>query len=167
MKNFVIITILLIIGFVAYNYINQTGTDELDTKAKMSTKSATILTTAPNNASVSIIAPLDGAIVKSPVTVKFGISNMQIAPAGSDLENSGHHHLLIDMEKLPDLTMPLPATPSLIHFGGGQTKATIELTPGVHTLQLILGDALHTPHKTPVISEKIKIHVRSPSPLSQ
>ena len=114
---------------------------------------------APENASVYIIAPKHGEVVSSPVKVVFGLSGMGVAPAGVQKDKTGHHHLLIDAD-LPDLSKPIPADDRHKHFGGGQTEATIELTPGKHTLQLLLGDFTHTPH-TPVIqSEPITIIVK-------
>lgn len=105
------------------------------------------------------IEPVDGATVTSPVTVKFGLSGMGVAPAGIDVPNTGHHHLLINLEKLPEAGNPIPADANHVHFGGGQTEATVKLEPGTHTLQLLLGDYLHRPHAQPVTSEKITITV--------
>jgi hypothetical protein len=117
-------------------------------------------TKAPEGASVYFIAPRNGATVTSPFTVQFGLKGMGVAPAGVTLANTGHHHLLIDVAKLPDLTQPLPATDQIRHFGGGQTEVELKLPAGQHTLQLVLGDHLHTPHEKPVMSEKITITVK-------
>ncbi|MEO1621303.1 MAG: DUF4399 domain-containing protein [Cyanobacteria bacterium J06632_3] len=106
-----------------------------------------------------LIAPSDGQTVPQEFTVKFGLSGMGVAPAGVDKEGTGHHHLLIDVAELPDLTQPLPATANIRHFGGGQTETTIELSPGEHTLQLLLGNYTHVPHDNPVLSDKIQITV--------
>jgi len=118
-----------------------------------------LISESPADADVFILEPGDGATVTSPVTVKFGITNMVVAKAGDNVDNSGHHHLLIDLDKLPDMTAPLPATDQIIHFGGAQTETTIELAPGTHTLQLLLGNYLHIPHDKPVMSTKISITV--------
>ena len=107
-----------------------------------------------------IIAPADGAVVSSPVTVVFGLSGMGVAPAGTDRANTGHHHLLIDVAELPPLDQPIPSDQHHRHFGGGQTEVTLELAPGQHTLQLLLGDMKHVPHNPPVLSEKITITVK-------
>ena len=101
----------------------------------------------------------DGATVKSPVTVRFGLKGMGVAPAGIDKPNTGHHHLLIDLAATPNLEMPLPSDANHKHFGGGQTETTLELAPGMHTLQLLLGDMAHVPHEPPVMSRKITIKV--------
>jgi len=85
---------------------------------------------------------------------------MGIAPAGIDLPDTGHHHLLIDMDKLPDFNLPLAASENLVHFGKGQTETVLELSPGKHTLQLVFADKIHLPHNPPVMSEKITIHVK-------
>jgi Domain of unknown function (DUF4399) len=116
-------------------------------------------TPSPAGAAAYIISPQAGEHVTSPVTVKFGLSGMGVAPAGVENANTGHHHLLIDVAELPPDNLPLPATDQIRHFGGGQTEATIELPPGRHTLQLVLGDARHVPHNPPVRSEKITITV--------
>jgi len=116
-------------------------------------------TPAPDGAAAYIIAPRDGAIVASPVTVEFGLKNMGIAPAGVSSPNTGHHHLLIDAAELPPLDQPLPKDEHHLHFGGGQTEAQVKLAPGKHTLQLIMGDANHVPHNPPVLSNKVTITV--------
>ena len=105
-----------------------------------------------------IISPKDGEVVTSPVTVVFGLSGFGVAPAGTVRENTGHHHLIIDAP-LPDLSKPVPADDQHRHFGGGQTEAVVELAPGTHTLQLLLGDHAHVPHDPPVYSERITITV--------
>jgi hypothetical protein len=117
-------------------------------------------TPSPEGAMVYIIAPQDGETVTSPVTVRFGLQGMGVAPAGVDRKHTGHHHLLIDLEELPAADQPLPADAQHIHFGGGQTETTIELTPGEHTLQLMMGDMGHMPHDPPVVSPKITITVQ-------
>jgi hypothetical protein len=116
-------------------------------------------TPSPPGAKVFIISPKNGATVTSPVTVKFGIKGMTLAPAGTKTPNTGHHHLLIDTDAPADLSQPLPATDKIVHFGKGQTETTLTLPPGKHTLQLLLGDANHIPHNPPVISKKITITV--------
>lgn len=107
---------------------------------------------------VFIVSPEDGATVTSPVTVEFGIEGFEVAPAGTYHENTGHHHLLIDAE-MPALDMPIPADDNHVHFGKGQTEATIELEPGEHTLQLLLGDGNHVPHDPPLASDVVRIVV--------
>lgn len=117
-------------------------------------------TKAPENTIVYFQSPKDGEIVSSPVTVLFGLKGMGIAPAGVNHPNTGHHHLLIDVEKVPDLDAALPATDNIHHFGAGQTETELTLPPGKHTLQLVLGDYLHIPHDKPIVSEKITITVK-------
>lgn len=114
---------------------------------------------APEGAKVYIIEPANGAEVSSPVTVKFGLSGMGVAPAGVEKAKTGHHHLIIDT-KVDDYDNPLPADDNHKHFGGGQTETTLKLSPGKHTLQLILGDHNHVPHKPVVESEVITITVK-------
>ena len=114
---------------------------------------------APAGAKLYIVSPSHGEVVSSPVKVIFGLSGMGVAPAGIDKDNTGHHHLLIDTG-IPDLSKPVPADDHHKHFGGGQTEATVELSPGQHTLQLLLGDFAHVPHSPPVMSEQITITVK-------
>jgi len=116
-------------------------------------------TPSPAGAEVYILSPKDGAKVKGPVTVVFGLKGMGIAPAGIKFDNTGHHHLIVDADPPADLSLPLPADEHNIHFGKGQTETTITLTPGKHTLLLLLADSLHTPHDPAVISKKITITV--------
>lgn len=117
-------------------------------------------TPAPAGAKVYFISPAADAELSSPVTVRFGLSGMGVAPAGTIKENTGHHHLLVDVETLPAMDLPLPNDANHRHFGGGQTEITLELPPGKHTLQLLLGDANHIPHDPPVLSDKISIEVK-------
>ena len=101
----------------------------------------------------------DGDEVESPFLIQFGLSEMGIAPAGIDRENTGHHHLLINVKDL-DFSKPIPASKNHIHFGGGQTESLVELPPGDYSLQLVLGDMTHTPHTPPVVSRQINITVK-------
>jgi len=120
-------------------------------------------TSRPAAAKLYIVSPADGAEVSSPVVINFGLKGMGVAPAGLYLaedQPTGHHHLMVDVEELPDLTLPLPKDETHIHFGGGQTEASITLEPGTHTLQLVLGDHGHIPHDPPMTSEKITITVK-------
>ena len=120
---------------------------------------AQVRTPSPPGAEVYIISPKDGATVTSPFLVLFGLKGMGVAPVGVKFANSGHHHLLIDSDPPTDLNAPLTANDQLIHFGKGQTQATVTLPPGKHTLQLLLGDQDHRAHDPPVFSKKITITV--------
>jgi hypothetical protein len=113
---------------------------------------------APANAKVYFVYPPDGAVISTTPTIRFGLTNMGVAPAGVEKANTGHHHLLIDAP-LPLLDQPIPLDFNHLHFGAGQTEAQITLTPGVHTLQLILGDENHLPHDPAVYSKVIKVTV--------
>lgn len=114
---------------------------------------------SPAGATAYIIAPADGATVASPVRVLFGLKGAGVVPAGTEREGAGHHHLLIDAD-LPDLNAAVPSDANHRHFGLGQTEADIELEPGMHTLQLLLGDERHIPHDPPIMSERITVEVR-------
>ncbi len=102
----------------------------------------------------------DGDKVKSPVLIQFGLSSqMGLAPALVDWPDTGHHHLIIDAPT-PDPNKAVPSkSENHIHLSGGQTELKVDLEPGTHTLQLILGDYSHIPHDPPVVSEVIDITV--------
>jgi hypothetical protein len=125
-------------------------------------------TPSPKGAKAYVILPKDGKTVKPKFKVVFGLRGMGVCPAGiitpegKSPPNTGHHHLLVDMDKLPPLDQPLVASDNLKHFGGGQTEAILELKPGKHTLQLVLADFAHIPHNPPVVSEKVTITVEAP-----
>lgn len=117
-------------------------------------------TPAPDGATLYFIGLQDGDTVSTPVTIRFGLAGMGVAPAGTEKEHTGHHHLIIDEAiEGEELNEPIPSDDKHRHFGGGQTETTIELAPGDHTLQLVLGDWTHIPHNPPVMSEKITITV--------
>lgn len=115
-------------------------------------------TPSPAGAAVYFIDIKNGDTLPSKATIHFGLRGMGVAPAGSDRENSGHHHLLIDTE-VPPLDQPIPNDFNHLHFGAGQTEAEVNLQPGEHTLQLLLGDKGHIPHSPPVMSDPIRIRV--------
>ena len=114
---------------------------------------------SPEGARVYFISPQAGQTVSSPVTVRFGLRQMGVAPAGVARDATGHHHLVLDAE-LPPVALPIPTTDHYRHFGLGQTEVDLELTTGIHTLQLLVGDHNHIPHDPPVVSERITITVR-------
>ena len=116
-------------------------------------------TSAPADAYLYIISPSNGAKVKSPFWCRFGLRNMGVTHAGDAFANAGHHHLLIDVKEPLDPNEPIPQDKNHLHFGAGQTEAKIDLPPGKHTLQLVLGDANHVPFSPMVISKKITITV--------
>jgi hypothetical protein len=116
-------------------------------------------TPAPKDTHLYIGWPNNGETVKSPFKVWFGLRNMGVAPKDVEHENTGHHHLLIDTD-LPSFNEPIPSDRNHLHFGGGETETVLELPPGRHTLQLLLGDAKHIPHNPPVYSKKITIIVK-------
>lgn len=124
------------------------------------------LTPAPEGASVYFVGLADGDTVSSPVTVRFGLTGMGVAPAGVEKEGTGHHHLLIDRAALgegefgdEELELAIPNDDYHRHFGGGQTEVSVEMAPGSHTLQLVVGDHGHVPHDPPITSDVITITV--------
>jgi len=116
-------------------------------------------TAAPKDAYLYIIWPNDGDRIKGAFWCRFGLRNMGVTHAGDSFANAGHHHLFIDVDEPLDPDDPIPQDKKHLHFGAGQTEARIELAPGPHTLQLVLGDANHVPFNPPVVSKKIKITV--------
>jgi hypothetical protein len=117
-------------------------------------------TPAPTGAEAYIIAPRNGEKIHGPVTVRFGLKGMGIAPAGIKFDNTGHHHLLVDLDVSEvKLDAPMPTTDKLLHFGKGQTETTLTLPPGKHTLQLVFADYQHVSFDPPLTSKKITITV--------
>lgn len=114
---------------------------------------------SPEGSSVRFANLEDGDIVPTSFTVKFVVNGMKVRPAGTMEENSGHHHLLVDVDELPPMNLPLPKSESFRHFGKGEKSALVTMPPGEHTLQLLFADHLHIPHDPPVMSEKITITV--------
>ena len=101
----------------------------------------------------------DGDVLKSPFLIQFGLRGKGVAPAGVDVNNTGHHHLLINVDEV-DYNLPIPSSDQHLHFGLGQTETSLELPSGKHSLQLVLGEKYHIPHKPPLMSEKIQIIVK-------
>ena len=104
--------------------------------------------------------PANGATIKGAFWVRFGLRNMGVTHAGDDFPNSGHHHLLIDVTEPLDPNEPIPADKNHVHFVAGQTESYLDLPPGRHTLQLVLGDGRHYPFSPPLVSERITITVK-------
>ena len=100
----------------------------------------------------------DGDELKSPFLIQFGLSGKGIAPAGIDIDNTGHHHLLINQNEI-NYSVPIPSSDQHLHFGLGQTETMLNLPLGKHKLQLVLGDKYHIPHNPPLVSEIIEITV--------
>jgi hypothetical protein len=117
-------------------------------------------TAAVEGAELYFITPQDGDTVPTNFVVRFGLRGMGVAPAGVSNPHTGHHHLLIDVDTPPDPSMPIPADANHVHFGGGQTETMLTLTPGKHTLQLNLADALHMQFDPPILSKKITVTVK-------
>jgi hypothetical protein len=118
-------------------------------------------TKAPEGAKVYFISPQDGQTVKSPVTVRMGLKGIEAVPVSVDRPNTGHHHLLVDLDlSAVDLNKPLPFTDQTRHFGAGQTEGTFEMKSGTHTLQLLFMNAKHVSFDPPLVSEKITITVK-------
>jgi len=115
---------------------------------------------APKDAVLYFVWPQDNTAIKGAFWCRFGLRNMGVTHAGDDFQNSGHHHLLVDVSEPLDTNEPIPQDKSHLHFGAGQTEARIDLPPGKHTLQLVLGDAKHYPFNPPIVSQKINIRIK-------
>jgi hypothetical protein len=115
---------------------------------------------APKDALLYFIWPHDGAVIKGAFWCRFGLRGMGVTHAGDNFQNSGHHHLLIDVNEPLNPDEPIAQDKAHLHFGAGQTEARIELPPGRHTLQLVLGDADHYPFVPPVVSKKITVRIK-------
>lgn len=118
-------------------------------------------TAAPKDAELYFISPTDGETIRGPFECRFGLKNMGVTHAGDPYPNSGHHHLLIDVAAPLDVKEPIPRDKNHLHFGAGETQTRLDLPPGKHTLQLVLGDAKHFPFDPPLVSPKITITVLS------
>ena len=119
-------------------------------------------TPAPADASVYIIYPRDGQRIRGSFPVRFGLRNMGVTHAGDKTPNMGHHHLLVDVDETIDPNEPIATDKQHLHFGAGQTETRLELPPGKHTLQLVLGDADHKPFAPLLASKKITVTVLPP-----
>jgi len=117
-------------------------------------------TPSPKDALLYIIWPHDGQTIRGAFWCRFGLRNMGVTHAGDTYSNSGHHHLLVDVNEPLDPKQPIAQDKSHLHFGAGQTEAHIELPPGKHTLQLVLGDAKHYPFDPLVVSKKITVRIK-------
>jgi Domain of unknown function (DUF4399) len=115
---------------------------------------------AAKDALLYFVWPQSGATIKGAFWCRFGLRGMGITHAGDNYQNSGHHHLLVDVDEPLNPNEPIPQDKAHMHFGAGQTEARIELPPGKHTLQLVLGDAGHYPFNPPLVSQKITVTIR-------
>jgi hypothetical protein len=163
-KNHLALALLVSAAFTCSAAVAQQGPAAGSSTAAPATSAATPApktggpTASPPGAAVYFVDLKEGQTVPPNFVVHFGLTNIGVAPAGTDHPNSGHHHLLIDTE-LPPLNEPIPSDFNHLHFGAGQTEAQLSLQPGPHTLQLLLGDKDHIPHTPPVMSAPVHIVV--------
>lgn len=160
MSRHALLTVLLILMAAcgqqdATELADQSVTDQSASQAMVDLRSP-----SAEGAEIFFTNLSDGDTVSSPFLIEFGLEGMDVVPAGTEQEFSGHHHLLINQDDLPTLDMPIPSDSVHLHYGKGQTSAELSLPAGEHTLQIILGNHLHIPHDPPVVSEKITITVQ-------
>lgn len=113
-----------------------------------------------NSPTIELKGVQNGKTYQSPIELEFIVENIKVQKAGIKEDNSGHHHILLDLDELPDLNSPLPMTENIIHFGKGQTSVSLELESGKHTIQLLFADYSHTPHKVPLMTKKITFYIK-------
>jgi len=158
MKNKILPALILLSSLAACGD-STTSEPAVESTAPDPTPTMPARTASAVEATVFFVSPADGETVSNPFSIVFGIEGMSVAPAGQDVPDSGHHHLLIDTG-VPDLWLPIPKDENHIHFGDGSTATEITLEPGEHTLQMLLGDHLHIPHDPPLMSDLITINVK-------
>ncbi|MBC7564323.1 MAG: DUF4399 domain-containing protein [Gemmatimonadaceae bacterium] len=116
---------------------------------------------APANAPapiIGILLPANGQRVRSPVTVRFRLANYGVAPAGTNMERTGHFHLLIDSGAGAPGTV-IPADSLHVHYGKGQIEVSVPMTPGRHVLRAVLGDYTHKMISMQLVSKPVTITV--------
>ena len=115
---------------------------------------------APAKPEIFLREPASGATVSSPVTVVFGLRNYGVAPAGINVANTGHFHVIVDGE-VPAAGVVIPPNDDHNrHFGTGVIEAKLTLTPGKHTLRVVLGDFEHKVISTDLVSAPVTITVK-------
>ncbi len=151
-----ILTLILLAVFLA-----ACGRDAANTPSSSASDRSDTAPLSGSDPQVYFVNLQDGDVVSSPLRIVFGLSGKGVAPAGIDVDGTGHHHLLINTQLDADrMGQPIPADDQHVHFGGGQTEAVIELPSGEHTLQLVLADAAHVPFSPSIESERITITVQ-------
>jgi uncharacterized protein DUF4399 len=105
---------------------------------------------------LKIMSPADGATVKGPkVNVEVAVTNWKLAPAGTTVaDGEGHLHFFIDApaSAVPaGQTIPqTDANPAYIHAGKEPlTSRELTLSPGKHTITVVMGNATHVALNTP------------------
>lgn len=131
---------------------------------------ATFITTAlqaqapappsPKPPEIFIRSPADGATVGETFTVVFGLRNYGVAPAGVNVPNTGHFHVIVNREA-PAAGSVIPPNDSVYrHFGNGAIEATLSLPPGTYALRAVLGDFEHKVINANLVSKPIKVTVK-------
>lgn len=151
---------LFLLAILVLAAVNCSPKNEQATAPETQAVPTTILRSKSNEGAKAFFVDLtDGQKITNPYVVKFGSEKIEITKAGEVKENSGHFHLLVDVSTLPPMDQPLPSTENIKHYGKAQTEDTLTLTPGEHTLQILIAGGNHIPNDPPVMSEKIKVIV--------
>ena len=108
--------------------------------------------------SVYFVAPLDGETVTSPFKVVFGVKGMAVEPAGEIKPDSGHHHLLINLDAMK-AGDAIPVDDVHLHFGKAQTETEVKLPPGAYKLTLQYANGAHISYGPPM-SATIRVNVK-------
>ena len=98
-------------------------------------------------------------MVPTTFAVAFGLRNYGVAPAGTNYANTGHFHILINVEPPAPGTV-IPADSLHRHYGAGQIETTLTLAPGTYTLRLVVADYEHKVIGPALMSKPIRITVR-------
>ncbi len=134
----------------------------LSAQARPATPASPSAGTAAKQAAPQIYfrVPRDNAVVDRTFDLAFGLKNYGVAPAGVNLANTGHFHVLINVEP-PAPGVIVPADSLHRHYGGGQIETSLTLAPGRYTLRLVLADFEHKVIGPPLISAPVRITVRA------
>lgn len=107
---------------------------------------------------MSILEPANNAVVGTTFKVRFGVKGMAVAPAGEIVKDSGHNHLLINLDAVAP-GESIPFTEKHLHFGQGQTEAEVKLAPGTYKLTAQFGNGAHQSYGKPM-SQSITVTVK-------
>tara|TARA_B100000700_G_scaffold329535_1_gene451612 strand:+ start:1065 stop:1457 length:393 start_codon:yes stop_codon:yes gene_type:complete len=100
----------------------------------------------------------EGDTVASPFQVEMGVSGMKIKPAGELEAGTGHHHIILNKSFI-NYGDIIPMDDQHLHYGKGDTVATLSLSKGQHTLTLQFANGMHMSYGEQ-FSKTINIYVK-------